>query len=172
MNTYSERARQNNSSSSVESSSQKQTGEVSAAFEDKRSEAIAQRRLQDLASRAHAERQPGAIQRKTSDDGEGTDVAQRALVAQLATRLSSPFQFQGGLEALRNLIYRWIPRGIQVQVNQTDFVGGTYTVRFTRNEGAISLQQANAWVQNALSHASQDESSSDDSSSDEYSSDD
>lgn len=105
------------------------------------------------------------IQSNDYDKGrKTTDIAQCALVAQLATRLSSPVQFQGRTEALRALIYQWNHlHGIQVVVQQTDYVGGTFRVRFTRNNGAISLEQANSWVQTALDHATHNESSSDES---------
>ncbi|ABE56415.1 hypothetical protein Sden_3139 [Shewanella denitrificans OS217] len=134
---------------------------------DNRPETVAQRRLKKMAYKPPRTKLSGAIQSNSySKDQKATETAQCVLVAQLATRQSSPVQFQGGMENLRDLILQWnyLP-GIQVVVQPTDFVGGTYTVRFTRDNGVISLQQANEWVQNALNHAPQNESSSDESSS-------
>lgn len=144
----------------------------SLEFVDNRSDSVDQRRVQKMAGSSPGTKQQKAIQNNDYDKGrENTHIAQCALVAQLATRLSSPVQFQGNAGDLRDLIYQWnyLP-GIQVQVQQTDFVGGTYKVRFTRDNGAISLAQADIWVQTALAHAPQNEASSEESSSEESSS--
>ncbi len=86
---------------------------------------------------------------------QSTDVAQRMLVAQLATRKSSAVRFNGSAEELRNLILQWgPPSGTQVLVKTTDHVGGMYIVKFTNKGGpAISKDQADEWVQKGIAHS-------------------
>ncbi len=82
---------------------------------------------------------------------------QNKSVMQLATRLSSPVVFAGSAYQLEQLILQWgPPAGTRVAASQTDFVGHSYRVRFTNNNGpAISLTQANQWVQNGIAHYEQ-----------------
>ncbi|SEF93389.1 hypothetical protein [Vibrio hangzhouensis] len=169
MNAYSEKTRENKKGSRAKMKSQRQGGVDSFQFVDNRPGTIAQRRLSEVANSFQRAKQLEPIQRNDFDRGrKTTDIVQCALVTQLATRQSSPVQFQGSVEDLRTLIYQWnhLP-GIQVLVQPTDFVGGTYRVRFTRNNGAISLEQADTWVQAALAHAPHNEPSSDESEEDQ-----
>jgi hypothetical protein len=93
-------------------------------------------------------------------------------VVQFNKVTSDPVVFNGGESALRDLILQWgSPGGTQVNVQQTDFVGKSYTVTFNSNK-AITKADANRWVQAALSRASESKSKSkSDSSSDESASD-
>lgn len=140
---------------------QRRHGPGPLQFANNRADAIVQRRFQAMANRSPRVNPVAANPVRDVGDGRmESGVVQRAPVVQLARRTSSPVNFAGGSHALRNLIYQWnhLP-GIQVVVTATDYVGGSYKVTFSRDAGAISKQQADAWVQNALRHASSDSDS-------------
>jgi hypothetical protein len=103
-----------------------------------------------------------AYQLLSSIGQQPTVVAQRMLVAQLATRKSSAVRFNGSAFQLRNLILQWgPPNGTQVLVEATDYVGGMYTVRFTNNGGPpIKKNQADDWVQQGIAHFQEDSNES------------
>jgi hypothetical protein len=79
---------------------------------------------------------------------------QNKLVAQLATRLSNPVVFAGSAYELEQLILQWaVPRGTRVAATQTDSAGHHYRVRFRNDNGpAITIGQADSWVQIGISH--------------------
>ena len=72
----------------------------------------------------------------------------------MATKRVKGVSFDGSASELQALIGQWNAiRGVQWSVQQTDFVGGSFDVKFTRKDGAIDSAEAEAWVQNALKHA-------------------
>jgi len=72
----------------------------------------------------------------------------------MATKRVRGVLFDGSASELQALIGRWNAiRGVRWKVQLTDFVGGSFDVEFTRNDGAIDSAEAEAWVQNALKHA-------------------
>ncbi|RZK39395.1 MAG: hypothetical protein EOO61_07230 [Hymenobacter sp.] len=113
---------------------------------------------------------------KTMTDNRPTAIAQRKLqevvqakgVAQLLSRTTRKFRCNATGSKLEASIRRWgSPRGVNVQVIPTDFVGGSYKVKFTKARGSISVADANAWVRAGIAHvndADDSESSSSESS--------
>lgn len=101
------------------------------------------------------------------DNRINTSIIQKMEVAQLATRQVRNVVFNGHSYVLRGLLLRWaVPNGTNIQIQQTDHVGGSFNVRFTnRNGPAISIATARGWIQTAKNHH-QVESSSEESSSD------
>jgi hypothetical protein len=62
--------------------------------------------------------------------------------------------FDGSVSELQALVGQWnaIP-GVRWKVQQTDYVGGSFDVEFSRKDCAIDSAGAEAWMRNALKHA-------------------
>lgn len=72
----------------------------------------------------------------------------------MATKRVKGVSFDGSASELQALIGQWNAfRGVRWSVQQTDFVGRSFDIEFTRKDGAIDIAEAEAWVQNALQHA-------------------
>ncbi|GEM_PF-6197030 len=72
----------------------------------------------------------------------------------MSTRVKS-VSFNGTASELHQLIGQWNAiRGVQWKVKPADYVGGSFHVDFTRNDGVIDLVEAEGWVSKALKHAS------------------
>lgn len=72
----------------------------------------------------------------------------------MATKRVKGVSFDGSASELQALIGQFNAiRGVSWNVQQTDYVGGSFDVAFTRAGGAIDKAEAEAWVQNALKHA-------------------
>jgi hypothetical protein len=100
------------------------------------------------------------------DNRANTSIIQKMEVAQLATRNIKGVRFNGFSETLRGLLLRWaVPSGTKVTVTQTDNVGGSFNVKFTKNGPPITIAKANSWI-NAAKRHHKDKSSSEESGSD------
>jgi len=70
----------------------------------------------------------------------------------MATRVLG-VQYAGSWSDLRSLIRQWgAPRGVQVKVSATDYVGGSFDVEFVLENGNVSEDEAGRWVATALAH--------------------
>ena len=55
---------------------------------------------------------------------------------------------------LHALIGQWnLLRGAQWAVRATDYVGGSFDVEFSRRDGNVSEDEAQAWVASTMMHA-------------------